>query len=54
MFVLLFGVGAALMVNRIGRGFFRVMSSIVSIGSLPTFLGLEGDCRNCFALHLKH
>jgi hypothetical protein len=40
MFVFLFGVGVALMVNRIGREFFRVMSSIVSIVFVVDFLGL--------------
>jgi hypothetical protein len=43
MFVVLFGVGVASMVNGMGAEFFRVMSSIVSMVSSTGFPGLENE-----------
>jgi hypothetical protein len=48
MFVVLFGVGVASMVNNLGADFFRVMSSIVSMVSSAGFPGLEIDRGNAW------
>jgi hypothetical protein len=47
MLVLLFGVGAALLIIGIASEFFRVMSWIVSIVSPPVILGFQIKLRLC-------